>query len=192
MEIEFTVKMDVSEQYAALLDKTNIGGSLGHFRNVIQVALNEIKEEFPDIIATVFVDGVDNSGEGGHGRREYPRPPVVRESGDRGAVVASAPRKERSEGMGPAKRPGVRTGRPATLHDHSASDGQPVRAAGPRSVENLTAQGVKVYRMVDGRKRLVTEQDGAVWTEGNATLPEATPKRSKNDRPPVISRRRGA
>lgn len=109
---------------------------------------------------------------------------------DSQSATLSAPRRQ-PEGMGPAKRPGIRTGRPATLHDHFASDGQPVRAKGPRSVESLTAQGVKVYRMVDGRKRLVTEQDGAVWTEGNATLPEATPKRSKNDRPPVITHRRG-
>lgn len=206
MEIEFTVKMDVSEQYATMLDRMNVGGSLGHFRNVIQVALNEVKDEFPDIIGAVFVDGTDNSGEGGHAFRTPPRPPVGREFGDRGVVVASAPRAERSDGMGPAKRPGIRTGRPATLHDHFASDGQPVRAAGPRSVETLVSEGVRVYRMVDGKKTRINA-DGSVWESAdrgsaNPNRPgfsDGTPnlkiqgkaQSTKNDRPPVITKRRG-
>jgi hypothetical protein len=187
MEIEFAVKLDVSEQYIELLDRMEIGGSLGHFRNIAFRSLTSVRDEFPDIIAAVFVDGVDNSGEGGNA----PRPPVRREFGDRGAVVASEPRADRSGGMAPKRAPGIRTGRPATLHDYEASDGEPVRAAGPRSAEVLRTQGIAV------RKRTV----GADWpawylrkleVEEEATRVVAPkPQRSKNDRPPVITKRRG-
>lgn len=195
MKLEFTVAVDVSEQYVELLDRMQVGGSLGHFRNIVQRELNEVKEEFPDIIASVFVDAADSQSEqeGGNGQRQIPRPPTHREFGDRGVAVASEPRPARSGGMAPPKvskgTGGVRTGRPATLHDYEASDGQPVRAAGPRSAEVLRTQGIAVrkvgkewpgwYTAVEGRQGMTREQ-------------QPTPKvQSKSDRPPVIQRRRG-
>jgi hypothetical protein len=41
--------------------------------------------------------------------------------------------------------PSGRTGRPATLHNMRASDGNPVRESGPRSQEVLESQGITVW-----------------------------------------------
>lgn len=208
MEIEFTVKLDVSEQYIELLDRMEVGGSLGHFRNIVFRSLTSVRDEFPDIIAAVYVGGVDNSGEGGNAPRQsvrikdqldahadvYPskgRSPVRREFGDRGVVVASEPRADRSGGMAPKRAPGIRTGRPATLHDYEASDGEPVRAAGPRSAEVLRTQGIAV------RNRTVGADWPAWYLRKLEVEEEATrvvspkPQRSKNDRPPIVTKRRG-
>lgn len=84
------------------------------------------------------------------------------EFGKRGAVVASeprtnrpaAPRREATPGaastaqrVAPNVTGAVRTGRPATLHDLEASDGEPVRASGPRSPEVLKQEGIAVRKI---------------------------------------------
>lgn len=63
---------------------------------------------------------------------------VARAVHTKGAVI----RAEAPKGNGTGK-----TGRPATLHEYEAADGEPVRAAGPRSIESLRSQGIDVWKV---------------------------------------------
>lgn len=150
MQYILTVTVEINDDAAAILDRTQVGGAAGAVKDMARNLLSGpgIKR------VTVDVDSDDDAPES-----DAQRP--AREFGSRGAVVASEPRHDAiraRQGMsretnrpandGPAlidDRPQHASGRPKNIRGMSASDGGPVREWGERSPRNLSLQGIEVY-----------------------------------------------
>lgn len=162
MRITATVVVEIDDDAAVLLNASVVGGAPGAVRTIVRNALSDTAG-----FKSVTVDTDDTDGEmdegGSASRSERP----AREFGDRGVTVASAPRKAPRKA---AQSTIARTGRPKTLTDMEASDGEPVREWGVRSPESLAEQGIST-RVIGGNSE---------WTP---PLPERKVRRPKSAAP---------
>lgn len=181
MRITATVVVEIDDDAAVLLDQSAVGGAGGTVGVIIRNALTNTPG-FKSVIVDVEDTG-DEVETGGAAFRSAAAPREL--SGTLSKAIAG-----RSGGMSGGARKatpsGKRMGRPKTLTDMEASDGQPVREWGDRSPESLHAAGIST-RPVGGNED---------WT------PPLAPKRTKSaapatkgytvgGKPPVVSRRRG-
>jgi hypothetical protein len=158
MRITATVVVEIDDNAAVLLDASVVGGAFGAVRTIVRNALSDTAG-----FKSVTVDTDDTDGEMDEGGSERP----AREFGDRGVTVASAPRKAPRKAV---QGKTARTGRPKTLTDMEASDGEPVREWGVRSPESLAEQGIST-RVIGGNGE---------WTP---PLPERKVRRPKSAAP---------
>lgn len=178
MKYTLTVDVEISDDAAAILDATAVGGAAGAMVGMAKSMLTG-----PGIKSVHVVVAENESA---------PERPA-REFGNRGAVVASEPRVKpyRDEngrtayGRASQSDSGSirRMGRPKTLTDMEASDGGPVREWGDRSPESLHAAGIST-RFNNGADE---------WTP---ELPERKTRKpvapaTKGFKPPVVSKKRG-
>lgn len=150
MEFIVQLTVDLPEDVVEFLGVETIAAGLEtKFENALNVALPSYASRFRVEVGTE--DGPDNDAD------EIESAPADRDTpkGRTGLTdrqVASAYR----AGI-PVVKSGVnkggpsgRTGRPATLHNLRAADGEPVRASGPRSREVLENQGIAVWDVDKG------------------------------------------
>lgn len=176
MEIEITVKVTVPDGIANFLGFGVVAQPLVY---QVHEAMLAVQLEHREMIESFEVTSETPAGTViGHGwsqsapESRSQRP--AREFGTRGATVASEPRRTSlrpatgtgGNSMSGSARPAApkgngtgKTGRPPTLHDHSASDGDVVRASGTRGIETLVNSGIKVYR-IDGNRKIRVGADG--------------------------------
>jgi hypothetical protein len=177
MQVSFIVDIEVDDDYVALTDTAGNGMARGIFAEIVRTAITNVLGNYPGIVTEFHIEAHDGGETGGSGSLTT-RP--AREFGDRGVVVASAPR------TAPRSDTGKRMGRPKTLTDMEASDGGAVRAWGDRSPESLHTAGIST-RPVGGNED---------WTPPRArkTAKSAAPvvKGYKSSaRPVVVSKQRG-
>lgn len=133
-KIELYVAVEINDDAAAMLDATYVGGAAGAVIDLVRGTM-ATQKGFRKVTVDVAEVADDTDGPESDAAEPVNVPgtsiPMAR------ARAYSAAQKG-STGTG-------RTGRPATLHNLVAEDGEPVRAAGPRSPDNLRANGIKVW-----------------------------------------------
>jgi hypothetical protein len=138
--IELLVTVEVPDETVEFLENLP-GGALGAAATLVQSALSAQKG-FGTVIVT---DGAGVESPHSHAVARPERSPSTG-TGKPAQSVSVA----RTAVQKPADNSGQATGRmgrPATLHDYEASDGQPVREWGQRSPEELRARGIKVWKV---------------------------------------------
>lgn len=150
MKAQLFVEIEISEDAAALLNAADVT-----MVSLVQSALSNVAG-FRSVTvdwAEVADDEEDAESDG----EEIESAPADRDTpkGRTGLTdrqVASAYRKGIPVVHNDAPKGGAsgRTGRPATLHNLRAADGEPVRASGPRSREALENQGIAVWDVEKG------------------------------------------
>lgn len=142
-KIELYVAVEINDDAAAMLDATYVGGAAGAVIDLVrgtlatQKGFRKVNVDVAEVADDTDSDGDEiNSGSG------TPDPEAWEK-----AVDARDTARQKAQGKFPTPKGAAsgRTGRPATLHNLVAEDGEPVRAAGPRSPENLRANGIKVW-----------------------------------------------
>jgi hypothetical protein len=167
MDIQITVTVTVPDGIVNFMGLDKVGGALA---DNIGDSLDTLMESNPGMIEDYSVESPDAEDAESVSPARSQRPatkdtPASRQS----ATAARESRPERpqtSGGMSGGARPAApkgqgtgKIGRPPTLHDHMASDGDVVRASGTRGIATLVGQGIKVYR-VEGNRKIRIGADG--------------------------------
>lgn len=150
MRITATVTIDVADKFAEL-------GGADLVRRLVTANLSLSQRNFPDMIEgySVTVERPESDGDeiADTPAPEFPnryvvgsvKPTRAAQDARKGYPFPNR-RSNAPEDTPPKGGPTGRTGRPLTLRDHHASDGGPVRESGPRSPEELTKQGITVWK----------------------------------------------
>jgi hypothetical protein len=180
MLIELYVAVEVNDDAAAVLDSVHMGGATGAAIDYVRNSLREQKG-FSNVTVDVaeVADGSESDGEEIDSDEGTDTAPPV-SSGLSARQVARAAGIKPVRSAPPAVKGGLsgRTGRPATLHNLRAADGEPVRASGPRSREVLESQGIAVWDVDAGETGPVVKPKNT----GERTVPARAGK-------PVMKRR---
>ena len=130
MKIQLVVMVEVSDETAALVNRSTVGGIGGMAVNIVRTALND--GTFKRVTVDV-AEGHQNDAD------EITSAPA--------AQTPNRPRSAVSIPRAPVQSETGRTGRPKTLHNLEASDGGPVREWGQRSPEALQEAGIEVWEV---------------------------------------------
>lgn len=136
-KIELYVAVEINDDAAEMLDATYMGGAAGA---VIDLVRGTVATQKGFRKVTVDVAEVADDAESDADEIDSTPATPARVAPSARPTVAHKPAQTTSKGAASG-----RTGRPATLHNLVAEDGEPVRASGPRSRENLESQGIAVW-----------------------------------------------
>lgn len=170
MKYQLIVTVELSDETAAFLDKSQMGGAAGAAVNVVKTAL--YNSPFKRVSVDV-VEGTESPESDGdeivlpQGGPDTPkgRTGLTDRQLARALPSVKVVRTEEPDGDAPA-----RTGRPKTLEGYFASDGEPVREWGPRGIQELRQRGVKVTRTPPGQKDQPAKPEKKLAKSAGVTL----------------------
>lgn len=192
-EFDITVRVRLDDDTAMILSSVMEDGPAHAIASMVR---NSLAERLDVLRGVAYVVSVEDSENGSDSLSPAPRKSVASFDADTATLSARRPAPARSGGMSGAARkggPSGRTGRPATLHDYTASDGEPVRASGPRSIETLVSEGIKVYRLDDNGRKIRVGADGSPmgeWKSSDSPVVKV-PKSPATSVPAFPVRKRG-